>query len=271
MTDLLRQILLQGEGRKGWRGAGRLSLAVGLLLLLVRCVPAPVPPRPLLDQQALLQGLQVNASAVQSLRGMTRIRTENSTGSSSARQVLLLAKPDRLRAEVLSPFGQPLLLLTADKGRMSVLLPGEQRFLQGSVTAKRIARFIGLPLSAEEMVRLALYDVPLIAHDGAVLNRNETGYCLLLQGVGKRQQLDFDAVGRLLAATYFQGDEPIATVAYARFDADLGDFPRQVKVTMPGQGASFELTYGDIELNVELAAAHFSLKPPDGIAVEALP
>lgn len=271
MTDLLRQLLRQGVNRKGWRGAGRLSLAAGMLLLLVRCVPAPAPPRPLLDQQALLQRMQGNASAVHSLGGMTRIRTENSAGTNSARQVLFLAKPDRLRAEVLSPFGQPLLLLTVDNGLLSVLLPREQRFLQGAVTAQRLARFIRLPLSAEQMVRLALYDVPLISYDDTVLSRSETGYRLLLQGAEERQQLDFDAAGRLLAATYFHGDEPVATVAYARFDAELGDFPRQVTVTMPGQGASFELAYDDIELNPELAAERFALQPPVGIAVEALP
>ncbi len=270
MTDALRQSLRQGGNRKGWRGIGRLALVAGLLLLLVRCVPAPPVPS-LLDQQALLQRLQGNASAVHSLRGTTRIRSENSQGSNSARQVLLLAKPARLRAEVLSPFGQPLLLLTADAGRMSVLLPREQRFLQGDVTAQRIARFVGLPLSAEQMVRLALYDVPLIPHDETVLNRAETGYRLLLRGAEERQQLDFDAFGRLLTATYFHRDLALLTVAYGRFDSELGDFPRQVTVTMPGQGASFELVYGDVEMNPELTAERFVLQPPAGIAVEALP
>lgn len=270
MIDLLQQFSSSGANRKGRRVA-RLLLAAALLLLFVSCAPVPAPPRPPLDQQALLQRLQDNASAVSSLSGMTRIRTENRQGSNSARQVLLLDKPDRFRAEVLSPFGQPLLLIAADNGRLSVLLPSEQRFLQGAVTAKRIARFIGLSLTAEHMVRLALYDVPLVAHDDGVLSRTKTGYQLLLKGSEGHQQLEFDAIGRLVSTIYYQGDEKVAIVAYGRFDAELGDFPRQVTVTMPEQEASFELVYGDIELNPELGAERFVLQPPAGIAAEALP
>ncbi len=40
---------------------------------------------------------------------------------------------------------------------------------------------------------------------------------------------------------------------------------------MPEQEASFELLYGDIELNPVLGAERFVLQPPAGVAAEALP
>ncbi len=271
MTDLLWQRTSGEASRQNRPLLRRLVLAASLALLLARCVPAPAP-LPRLDQQVLMQRLQANASAYQSLRGMTRIHTENSSGSASARQVLLLAKPNRIRAEVLGPFGQPLLLLVARDGELSVSLPREQRFLQGAATPQRIARFIRMPLTAEQLVRLALYDVPLIAYGDSALTRHEQGYRLLLNGAdSRRQQLDFDAVGRLLGATYFRGEEPLLTVAYGRFDGHQQDFPRQVTVTMPEQAASFSLTYSDVELNPELAAESFTLQPPAGVVTEALP
>jgi len=246
-------------------------LAAGLVLLLSSCVPAPKPPLPLLNEQDLWQRLQANAKAWHSLRGMTRIRTENSAGSASARQVLLLAKPDSIRAEVLSPFGQPLLLLTVQDGQLRVLLPREQRFLQGEATPERIARFIRLPLSAEQMVRVALYDLPLISHEESALSRHEAGYQLLLSGADHRQRLDFDASGRPLGASYYRGDQLLLQVAYDNFAAALDDFPRQVTVTMPGQDASISMTYNDVELNFQPAAESFLLQPPAGIVVEDLP
>jgi hypothetical protein len=95
---------------------------------------------------------------------------------------------------------------------------------------------------------------------------------LLLNGAdNRRQQLDFDAAGRLLSATYFRSEEPLLKVAYDRFDGDQQDFPREVTVTMPEQAASFSLVYSDIELNPELDAERFTLQPPAGVVPEALP
>lgn len=250
----------------------RLLLVASLTLLLAGCVPTPIPPQPILNEQLLLQRLQANANAFSSLRGMTRIRTNDPNGSASARQVLLLAKPSRIRAEVLGPFGQPLLLLTAHDGELSVLLPREQRFLQGAATPQRIARFTRAALTAEQLVRLALYDVPLIAYSDSVLTRHEQSYQLLLRGAdSQRQQLDFDASGRLLKAIYLRGLDPLLKVVYDRFDGDLQGFPRQVSVTMPEQAASFSLAYSDVELNPELAAENFILQPPAGVVTEVLP
>ncbi|OEU74883.1 MAG: hypothetical protein BA869_08020 [Desulfuromonadales bacterium C00003107] len=272
MTDLPLQ---RHDGEKSFKNCflfKRMVLTAGLVLLLVRCVPAPISPQLVLNERILLQRLQANASAFNSLRGMARIRTEDPSGSASARQVLLLAKPSSLRAEVLGPFGQPLLLLSAHDGQLSVSMPREQRFLQGAATPQRIARFTRAAVTAEQLVRLALYDVPLIAHGDSVMTPHEQGYRLLLNGVdGQRQQLDFDAVGRLLSATYMQGEEPLLKVAYGRFDGDQQEFPRKMTVTMPEQAASFSLVYSDIELNPELATERFTLQPPAGVVSEALP
>lgn len=250
----------------------QLLLFAVLSLFLASCVPAPPPPQPILNEQILLQRLQANASAFKSLRGMTRIRTEDASGSSSARQVLLLEKPSRIRSEVLGPFGQPLLLLATFDGELTISLPRERRFLQGVATPERIARFTRAAVTAGQLVRLALYDVPLIAYSDSVFTRQEQSYQLLLTGAdSRRQQLDFDASGRLLRATYLRGEDPLLKVVYGRFDNELQGFPRQVSVTMPEQSASFSLAYNDIELNPELAAEHFILQPPVGVVTEALP
>lgn len=271
MVDLLSQGAEHGQKPRRWQPFAGLLLAAGLALLLTSCVSAPKPVLPLLGEQELLQRLQDNAGAFYSMRGITRIRAKNGNDSASARQVLLLAKPDRLRAEVLNPFGQPLFLLAVRDGKLSVLVPGEQRFLQGEATAERIARFIRLPLSPEQMVRLALYDLPLISYGETSLSFDEAGYLLLLSGGELGQKLKFDTSGRLLGSAYYRGEQVLLEVAYKDFDAELGEFPRQMTVTMPEQSTSFSLSYNDIELNPQLTAERFTLSPPSGVVVEALP
>lgn len=272
MIDLLWQLTSGNSNRCHRFSLHRLLPVAVLALLLASCVPAPLPPQPLLNEQTLLQRLRNNAGAFTSLRGMTRIRTKDTNGSVSARQVLLLAKPDNLRSEVLGPFGQPLLLLTVFDDELKISLPGEGRFLQGAATPERIARFTRAALSAEQLVRLALYDVPLIAYRDSVLTRQKQNYQLLLRGAENRQQqLEFDASGRLLRATYLRGEDPQLRVVYDRFDDDLQGFPRRVSVTLPEQAASFSLDYKDVDLNLELATEVFTLQPSAGVVTEALP
>ncbi len=272
MIDVFRQPINVKKIRFNQPLFQRLLLFAGLSLFLASCVPAPMLPQTILNEQILLQRLQTNASAFNSLRGMTKIRTEDPKGSASARQVLLLAKPGSLRAEVLGPFGQPLLLLAARDGVLSVSLPREQRFLQGAATPERIARFTRAAVTVEQLVRLALYDVPLISYNDSVLTRHEQGYRLLFKGTeNRRQQLDFDVSGRLLKASYLRGEEPLMRVVYGRFDDDLQGFPRQLTVTMHEQAMSFSLVYSDVELNPELVAERFTLQPLAGVVSEALP
>ncbi len=257
--------------RRGGYGLGAMSLLGLLPLLLAHCAPVPKPqPPPLLDEAALVRRLQDNAGAWQTLKGMTRMRTVTESGSASARQALMLAKPDSLRAEVISPFGQPLLLVAAHEGAMQVYLPREQRFLEGVASPWQIARLTGTPLTAEQLVRLALYDVPLIAHETTSLEVRVQGYVLYLTGTVDAQRLDFDEAGRLTGTVYFRDGASLLEVHYSRFDRERGDFPLEVAVSTP-QGSRFSLSYSDVQLNREIAVERFGLQLPAGVAVEPLP
>ena len=57
------------------------------------------------------------------LQGVAKLRVQTPQRTLSGTQVLLVEKPDRLRAETLSPFGTPVLVLTADGSDLAVLLP----------------------------------------------------------------------------------------------------------------------------------------------------
>jgi hypothetical protein len=242
-------------------------------LFLSGCRPA-VPSVPLvpLTSEALLMRLAVNREAFHSLEGLASIRAEIDGRVTSARQALVMEKPARLRADVLGLFGQPALQVAADKGQLAVHVVQEGRYLQGAATAGNLARFTRMPLGVDDLVRLALYDVPLIAYGESSVHTDERGYLLLLEASqGDRQHLFFDTAGRLYGVEYFRDGELLLKVGYDRFSEHQGGFPRELSLDVPVRRTSLSLVYSDLELNTELAGDRFTLTPPKGVAVERLP
>ncbi len=242
-------------------------------LFLFGCRPA-VPPvaMPPLNSEALLIRLAANQGAFRSLKGLASIRAEIDGRVTSARQVLLMEKPARLRADVLGLFGQPALQVAADGQRLAVHVVQEGRYLQGAATASNLARFTHMPLGVDDLVRLALYDVPLIPYGESSLHTDERGYLLRLEASrGDRQDLLFDAAGRLYGVEYFRDGELLLKVGYDRFAEQQGGFPKELSLDMPVRRTSLSLVYSDLELNPELAGDRFTLTPPKGVAVERLP
>jgi hypothetical protein len=247
--------------------------ALFLWLLLSGCRPA-VPPiaRPPLTSEALLMRLAANREAFHSLRGLASIRAEIDGRTNSARQVLLLEKPDRMRAEILGLFGQPALQVAVSEGRMAVHVISERRYLQGAATAGNLARFTHLPLGVDDLVRLALYDVPLIPYGKSTLRADAQGYLLSLEGLREdRQNLLFDEAGRLYGVEYFRGGDLLLRIDYERFAEQQGGFPKALSLDMPLRRTALSLVYSDLELNPDLAADRFTLTPPEGVMVERLP
>lgn len=242
-------------------------------LFLAGCRPAvpPVATSPL-TSEALLLRLTANRGSFHSLKGLASIRAEIDGRVTNARQVLLMEKPARLRAEVLGLFGQPALQVAVDRGQLAVHVVQEGRYLKGAATAGNLARFTRMPLGVDDLVRLALYDVPLIPYGESTLRTDERGYLLRLEASrGDRQDLLFDTLGRLYGVEYFRGGELLLKVGYQRFAEQQGGFPRELSLEMPVRRTSLTLVYSDLELNPELAGDRFTLTPPDGVAVERLP
>lgn len=242
-------------------------------LFLAGCRPVapPVALSPL-TSEALLTRLDVNRGSFHSLKGLASIRAEIDGRVTSARQVLLMEKPARLRADVLGLFGQPALQVAVDQGRLAVHVVQEGRYLQGAATAGNLARFIRMPLGVDDLVRLALYDVPLIPYGESSLRTDKRGYLLRLEASrGDRQDLLFDVAGRLYGVEYFRDGELLLKVGYDRFAEQEGGFPKELSLDMPVRQTSLSLVYSDLELNPELAGDRFTLTPPKGVAVERLP
>ena len=245
-------------------------------LLLAGCRPAIPPMAPMalppVSEEVLLQTLAGNRDAYHSLKGLANIIVEIEGKTTRARQVVLIQKPARLRTEILGLFGQPALQVAVNRNQLVVNIPGERLFLQGPATPANLARFTLLPLGVEDLVRLVLYDVPLIPYIESSLTTGAEGYVLRLSDEqGGEQILLFDEKIRLAGVEYFRFGASLLRVVYDNFYTEKGGFPGSAALFMSQRPASLVLTYSELEINAEIPAERFDLKAPAGAKIERLP
>ncbi len=251
------------------------SFYLTLFLLLGGCVPkAPLSlslPEGL--ERELRETVEGNGLAFGSLEGLAKVKLTREGKAVSVSQVLFLEKPKSLRAEALSPFGQAMLMLATDGEELTVFVPGERTFYRGDATLENIQRLLRIPLRLEDLVRLILYDIPVVDARSRSLEADPAGgYRMLLQGGGGlRQEILFDPSRRLVSTAYFRGEELALRVGYGRFREGDPAFPLTVKLEMPGQDSSAEVNFTELRTNVAIPATRFRLTPPEGIPAIPFP
>ncbi len=247
-----------------------------LLFLLVACAPkAPVPPMLPADaalKERLLEELAQVSRAFRSAKGLARVKVRLRERDVSARQVLFVEKPDRLRAETLSPFGQPMLVSATDGDTLSVYLPGDGVYYHGAATLDNFQRFVPIPLQIADLVHILLYQVPVIAHNEVGIESTKEGYRLILLGDQElRQILLFDREQRLQGADYLLEDVLQLQIRYTHFRQGVHPFPLAVDLQMPAAQASASLEFSDVQTNTAIPRERFDLEPPAGVEIRSLP
>lgn len=244
--------------------------------LLSACAPRPKVSGPALPPVAtddLLQQVKSCGTAIKTLRGLAKVRLTSRERTLSASQVLLASFPDRLRAESLSPFGSPLMVMASNGQELEALLPGEGRFLHGPASADNLRRFTRLPLRLEDLVGLLLYRPPLFPWEKAHGGDGEADrYRLFLDGPENRRQVfSFDPAQRLTGAAYYYGSELLLEVDYGDFTPGNPRYPRQAELRLPAYGVEATIRFSEVTLNAEIPPERFQLQPPPGAKVEELP
>jgi hypothetical protein len=141
------------------------AAVLGLALLLAGCATAPPRPGPALapgsDAEApeLLRRWEAAWEGFSGLIAAAEVtvRSPERTDRSAA---VLLVGPRALRVEVATPFGLPGLVAVAGPERLTVFRPLEREATVGPVSPEAIARWIGLALPLDALLRLLAGLVP---------------------------------------------------------------------------------------------------------------
>lgn len=240
---------------------------------LVSCAPArpPVPTLAHVSAAELLQLLRTQGQRFQTLQGTVSLRMSHDGERHSVKQVLLLQRPDMFRAEVLGPFGQPVMTVAAANDRLSAFVPGEARFYTGPATSENLYRLVRLPLEVKQLLQFVFYDVPLLPDSSGDVSV-ENGFYVInrLSADGRRQELRFDEQRRLRQVRYFSNKNELLLANYDDVRDDDG-LPLSLRLKLPADDMEVELVWRDVRSNGEILSSRFHLAPPPGAQVLALP
>lgn len=225
----------------------------------------------------VVERLEARRQAVRSFSMQGEIMGQNRAGELNGEQRIMGRYPDRLRAEVMGPFGRPALLLLCDGTRMAVLAYGENKAYVGPASRTNLGRFLGLALSPAEAYALLTGSVPLAGQareNGRVLLSSEPGKALLRfnQRAGADEGLIFNLGDHAVSEAWLsQGaGGPGLT---CRFDAFLslpeGRYPRRVELG-DGEGRTLSINSDRLTLNQVADDKAFEISLPPGLEVQSL-
>lgn len=248
-------------------------LVVLLLLALTACA-RPIKPvwTELPETDALLQKLAATTGLVHSLDSAATVSLTVNGKFFSSQQFLLVEKPDRLRADVLTGFGQLILQLTTDGQELSVFtnttVPGH--FYRGPATTENLTRFTRIPLATKDMVRLLLYDPPVIGFEKSVVLLDNGDLLLELSNPEMSQELRFNPQLQVVGCRYFSEGKELLEVLYEKIDTETL-FPRTIRLDLAAENTKAVIKLSELQINIEIPAERFRLKKPDNLQLEALP
>jgi outer membrane lipoprotein-sorting protein len=211
---------------------------------------------------------------------VARVEYQDTHERRSARQAIVVARPDRFRLEIFSPVGIAF-LTTCDGRTLAAYSPQENTIYRGAATPLNLARYLHVVLSVREAVDLILGFPAVhtsIAETRISLDGDRDRYRLelSLSNAGK-QVLWFDKRTLLLTKS-----EEIASDGSLLFAVNFTKYQEINSLWFPFEIAFFNeqekwrvaLHYERVELNPNLTDNLFSLPSKPGVKeveVDALP
>lgn len=232
-------------------------------------VPHPAPAT-LPSAAELHAALAARRDAVQSLRALAHLRYRAPDESNNSREAIVVARPDRLRVEVLSMFGS-LFVLTADDGVMTAYARRENTVYQGHATSENLWRYARLALPVDALVDIVLGTPALQADRNPQVSFDEHAQSIRLrQSTGAGTQVVwFSEAGLPVAAEEQRPDGQAEWRATFTDYENHGSVPvaTHIALELPLWGRSLEIALEDVDLNPKLDQSVFAFQTPPGSKV----
>lgn len=242
------------------------------LLFVVGCAGSRAPhvsPLPASDARpaAFVAALARTGTSRESLRGVARVALDGPGGSGRAKQILALARPARLRVEVLGLLDQTIALLVTDGVRYRLVRSADHSVETGLVYDDLLADVTGIALTPLQAVDLLLgaplTQVPPAITAAALLADGGVRAVVARADAERREALDFDAHGRLVRWALLGSDGEALLEAVYTDPREAGDgwFAHAVELRDTASGAVARFAWSRVELNPLLDDVLFALPP----------
>lgn len=253
------------------QGLSFLLILGGLSLASNGCAPrAPLLEPVDLPVTPVVERLEARRASLLSFRAAGTIRVEGAGRQWSGRALLLAERPRRLRLELLSFFGQPVLYVVSDGNEVVTWAPGQQAS-RGFALGRVIQAFSSIPLGDEEVMLLLAGCAPEFRYREAQLLRDvqERAYVLQLEdpsrGELERLWLEDDAA-TIRRLERLQGEKSRLDAVFSGFtNAEGFTYPQEVRIETAG--LQLAVRYQTFTANDTLPDEVFHLELPPGVEV----
>jgi hypothetical protein len=207
-----------------------------------------------------LEALKRQERSVQRYEGIVRVRGRDPEGSFDARLVVIFARPEDLRVELLGAFGATRWSAVAGREGIRVYFPGRREYVEEDDVTAVVGALLGLRMTASEVmaalagvgvplgedVRATGYhrgDFPFLDLAGDVLTRLEldgSGQVVRAEGRGYRVSYptDWKARGRTLPdALLLENDEIRVTLRAEEVDVNVRLDPEAFRLDVPADAS----------------------------------
>ena len=140
------------------------ALVAALFACLSTACAAPPPASRFPNAQAALDRMRASSSCSRALTSDAKIDYFGDAGRIRGRLLYVVAVPDKLRLDVVSPFGATVSTLTSDGHQFALFDLRQKQFLRGPANACNLGRFTHVPLPPAALVQLLRGEAPVLVH-----------------------------------------------------------------------------------------------------------
>ena len=160
-----------------------LSLSAAFIALAGCGHPPPASKFPTADDA--LARMHATYACVNGVQGVSKIDHRSPKGRIRGEMQLLAVNPDRVRFDVVSPFGVVLYTLTSNGDRFQMNDVEKKQFLYGPSSPCNLARLTQVPVPAHALVSLLRGEAPVLVHtarDASIEWNSDGGFYDVLLG-----------------------------------------------------------------------------------------
>ncbi len=244
------------------------SLVCGLwsLVLLAGCASRPVrlpadPGSPLPDPATVLADLTAACSGVRTLTGELGLSGRAGGQRLRGRAVAGFEAPRSMRLEGLAPFGAPAFILASSPRGTTLLLPRDDRVLEGAKPEEILGALTGVALAPADL--MAILTGCVVPSATAVTGfQHRGGWTSIELADGTRlYATEVDGVMRVRAAT--RGEWQI------EYPEWQGRFPSEVRLVSSRAEVDMTAQLAQLETNIAIQPAAFTVDvPADAIPID---
>jgi hypothetical protein len=142
-------------------------LASALLASLAVACASPPPASPFPNAQAALDRMRATTACSRALVSEAKIDYFGAAGRIRGSLLYVVAVPDELRLDIVSPFGATVSTVTSDGHDFALFDLRQKEFLRGPANACNLGRFTHVPVPPAALVQLLRGEAPVLVHEPA--------------------------------------------------------------------------------------------------------